>query len=137
MKNVDAYGRILHVGDIITYISNPSRDYRSMKMGMILSISPDERKIVVRPTPTSFKKPSKSRKVILNCCWKRRMAFEKDLERYVFYGDPEIKEAIKEYEKETGHKWLRTSEDEEVWAWNRVIRAISYDKVSDPSIYID
>lgn len=141
MINIDAYGRILHVGDIVSFISHPSND-PELKTGMILSIGPGEQwkdgLIEVRPNPKTFKKPSKARKVFLRNGYVCNRTFEKDLGRYFDYADREIREAIESYEKETGTKWYgREIEPEQVRYWPRVIRVVSYERVSDPSIYID
>lgn len=139
MISVDAYGRVLHVGDIINFISHPSNG-PEMKMGMILSISQDQGwnngLIVVQPNPKSFKKPSKARKVFLRNGYICNRAFEKGTGRYFDYADREIREAIEEYEEETGTKWYRP-EPEQIRYWPRVIKTVSYETVKDPSIYVD
>lgn len=140
MTNIDSYGRILHNGDIICYISHPSND-PEMKMGMILSISPSKEwrdgLIVVQPLSRSFKKPSKTRKVLLRQGFRCNRTFEKDLDRYFDYGDLEVREDVKEFEEKTGQKWHRSEEFEQVRYWPRIIKAISHEAVLDPSVYTD
>lgn len=107
---------------------------------MILSIGSGEQwrdgLIVVRPNPKSFKKPSKARKVLLRNGYICNRSFEKELDRYFDYGDREIRESVEEFEKETGQKWPKP-EPEKVRYWPRVIRSVSYERVTDPSIYTD